>query len=360
MSSNLVGVRFDPRVIEFLESLAKSRNVTRNDIIREVIFDKYENQMRNFMASGMVADCIKAFENSRNKPKVSSDPSRNIDVNELINSDEGRVELAIAMVEPIRRFFDFDVFSRNIVMVDELPQNCTSHYSRVGKVLVYKSNNLSDILDGSALEYVCDGLEEVMLPTHEICFNTDVRIGALKRDPAGRVNDAIWLAAVTLAIMEESELFLCLRTVLDDREDCLVEPDTVSSVLGLWADSEKEDCEYDKLVVNGETCEKYLRNANIKGLKLREEPFDSLSRDRLAGRFFDTDVMVVNSCPLNYVFLLPDSSKTGVMPIRQDLAVLPSDDTRRLRVGWVFYEEIGLMICADNVKGVIIEGNQDA
>jgi hypothetical protein len=32
------------------------------------------------------------------------------------------------------------------------------------------------------------------------------------------------------------------------------------------------------------------------------------------------------------------------MPIRQDIQVIPADDTRRLRVGWVVYEEIGMSV----------------
>ena len=32
------------------------------------------------------------------------------------------------------------------------------------------------------------------------------------------------------------------------------------------------------------------------------------------------------------------------MPIRQDIQVIPADDIRNLRIGWIVYEEIGLSV----------------
>jgi hypothetical protein len=35
------------------------------------------------------------------------------------------------------------------------------------------------------------------------------------------------------------------------------------------------------------------------------------------------------------------------MPIRQDITVLPADDPKRLRLGWVVYEELGFALIQD-------------
>jgi len=34
-------------------------------------------------------------------------------------------------------------------------------------------------------------------------------------------------------------------------------------------------------------------------------------------------------------------------PIRQDITVLPADDPKKLRLGWVIYEEVGMVIIND-------------
>lgn len=34
-------------------------------------------------------------------------------------------------------------------------------------------------------------------------------------------------------------------------------------------------------------------------------------------------------------------------PIRQDITVLPADDPRKLRLGWVVYEEVGVVVVND-------------
>ena len=37
----------------------------------------------------------------------------------------------------------------------------------------------------------------------------------------------------------------------------------------------------------------------------------------------------------------------GAFPIRQDITVLPADDPKKLRLGWVIYEEIGIVVIND-------------
>jgi hypothetical protein len=41
----------------------------------------------------------------------------------------------------------------------------------------------------------------------------------------------------------------------------------------------------------------------------------------------------------------PDT--VGAFPIRQDITVLPADDPKKLRLGWVIYEEIGIVVMND-------------
>jgi hypothetical protein len=56
-----------------------------------------------------------------------------------------------------------------------------------------------------------------------------------------------------------------------------------------------------------------------------------------------TDVLVVAS---------PDT--VGAFAIRQDITVLPADDPKKLRLGWVIYEEVGIVVVNDYAVSKIV------
>lgn len=39
--------------------------------------------------------------------------------------------------------------------------------------------------------------------------------------------------------------------------------------------------------------------------------------------------------------------RVGRFPVRQDITVLPADDPRKLKLGWVIYEEVGIVVVND-------------
>ena len=45
--------------------------------------------------------------------------------------------------------------------------------------------------------------------------------------------------------------------------------------------------------------------------------------------------------------MLAPAEYVDAFPIRQDITVLPADDPKKLRLGWVIYEEIGLVVIND-------------
>jgi hypothetical protein len=42
------------------------------------------------------------------------------------------------------------------------------------------------------------------------------------------------------------------------------------------------------------------------------------------------------------------------MPVRQDITVLPADDPKKLRLGWVVFEEVGFGVINDYAISRII------
>jgi hypothetical protein len=67
----------------------------------------------------------------------------------------------------------------------------------------------------------------------------------------------------------------------------------------------------------------------------------------LYGHIYSADIHVSTMVPKNSVYVLAPAQFCGAMPIRQDITVLPADDPKRLRLGWVVYEELGFALIND-------------
>lgn len=64
----------------------------------------------------------------------------------------------------------------------------------------------------------------------------------------------------------------------------------------------------------------------------------------LFGHLWTAQILISKKVPLNTVYVLADPEFVGVMPIRQDINVIPADDPKNLRIGWIVFEEIGCAV----------------
>ena len=55
----------------------------------------------------------------------------------------------------------------------------------------------------------------------------------------------------------------------------------------------------------------------------------------LFGHIWTADIFISKKVPLNTIYVLADPEFVGVMPIRQDIQVIPADSPQNLRLGWV-------------------------
>jgi hypothetical protein len=70
----------------------------------------------------------------------------------------------------------------------------------------------------------------------------------------------------------------------------------------------------------------------------------------LYGRIFGADIIVSKIVTPGTVFACADPEFVGVMPVRQDIETLPADEPKRLMLGWVVSEIIGVSVL--NPRGV--------
>ena len=55
----------------------------------------------------------------------------------------------------------------------------------------------------------------------------------------------------------------------------------------------------------------------------------------------------------NKVLVVASPDTVGAFPVRQDITVLPCDDPKKLRLGWVIYEEVGIVVVNDYAESLI-------
>jgi hypothetical protein len=70
----------------------------------------------------------------------------------------------------------------------------------------------------------------------------------------------------------------------------------------------------------------------------------------LYGKIFGADIIVTKIVAPKQVFACAEPDFVGVMPVRQDIEVLPADEPKQLKLGWVVSEIIGVAIV--NPRGV--------
>jgi hypothetical protein len=70
----------------------------------------------------------------------------------------------------------------------------------------------------------------------------------------------------------------------------------------------------------------------------------------LYGHIFGADIIVSKVVPAGEAFACADPEFVGVMPVRQDIEVLPADEPKQLKLGWVVNEIVGIGIV--NPRGV--------
>ena len=59
------------------------------------------------------------------------------------------------------------------------------------------------------------------------------------------------------------------------------------------------------------------------------------------------DIHVSSKMDADTVLIVASPDTVGAFPIRQDITVLPADDPKKLRLGWVIYEEVGIVVVND-------------
>ena len=290
-----------------------------------------------------------------------SDDKRDDLISRAIMTQDGKIALAQAMANPIRRNLDYHGIARRALVVDPLPQGAMPTYDRdIDVAAVVISSN------GTGPESRVFG-DRVVVPEFEIYANPTVRIAEVKRRRFNVIDRAVQKARQEIMAQEDANIFAALdaassvENVLTDIADAgLLKRDLVE----IKQQIDRWDLVTTKYFMNINEFTDILKWGSGGGQGVGGGDFDPVTmrevlQTGLYAHIWGTDIMVSKIVPPGTIYGAADPEFVGVMPIRQDIEVLPADEPKQLKLGWVVSEIIGIAIvnprgCAAGRKSVVI------
>lgn len=202
--------------------------------------------------------------------------------------------------------------------------------------------------------------ERVVIPEFELVANPTVRIAEVKRRRFNVIDRAVQKARQEIMAQEDANCFAAFDTA-GTVENTLQDVTDAGLVKRDLAELKKQVDRWD-LVTS-----KYFMNINefndmlmwgsgggqgVGGGDLDPVSMREVLQTGLYGHIWGADVIVSKIVPVGTVFAVADPEFVGVLPVRQDIEVLPADEPKQLKLGWVVSEIIGLGIV--NPRGVAV------
>ena len=263
-----------------------------------------------------------------------------------LDTAEGRLALAQAMVEPIKTSLMYQAIGRKLLMVDELPQGALPRYERDIAVKSYVIGKR-----GSVPTMQIEG-EELLVPVIEIASNPTIKLNEIRQRRYYIVDRAQVRAKDSLQRQEDVEVFKVINQAVPADHSISVsgslQPENINLALTLIEEHELIGA---KIV---------LHPQRYKDIRTWGKDFfdEATQRDILMtglyGHIYSADIHVSTMVPKNAVFVLAPPQFVGAIPVRQDITVLPADDPRKLRLGWVVFEELGFAVINDYAVSKIL------
>lgn len=262
-----------------------------------------------------------------------------------LETEDGRVALAQAMVEPIKRSLEYQAIGRKLLMVDELPQGALARYEKDIPSVAYVIPRR-----GALPNRITEG-EDILVPTFEIGANPQIRLSEIKSRRFYIVDRAQMKAKEAIQKAEDTEILATIDSAVPAQHNVSATGELAVQTLNhVFSLIEEHDLTVAKIVVHPR------EYADIR--MWGRDVFDEATRrdvlmSGLFGHIWTADIHVSHRVPPGTVYVLAPAEYIGAIPVRQDITVLPADNPKELRLGWVVYEEIGCVVINDYATGKI-------
>jgi hypothetical protein len=273
-------------------------------------------------------------------------------ISRALLTQDGKYALAQAMANPIRRNLDYQGIFRRALVVDPLPQGALPVYDRdIDVAAVVVSSN------GSGPESRIFG-ERITVPEFEIFSNPTVRIAEVKRRRFNVIDRAVQKARQEIMAQEDANGFAAfdaasvVENIAQDIADAGLLKRDLSELKG---QVDRWDLVTTKFFMNISEYIDILNWASGGGQGAGGGEIDPVTQREilqtgLQAHIWGADILVSKIVPAGTVYACADPEFVGVMPVRQDIEVMPADEPKQMKLGWVVSEIIGLGIV--NPRGV--------
>ena len=279
-------------------------------------------------------------------------------IKSALETSEGKIALGQVMANPIRRNLDYMGVGRKAVVVDPIPQGALPVYERDIDVAAFVISS-----NGAVPESRVFG-DRVTIPEFEVVSNPTVRIAEVKRRRFNIIDRAQQKARQEIQAQEDRNVFNALDFASDSTkggENTLQSLDNAVTtnelakrgLLSLKKQVDRWDNVTSKYFMNINEFTDILNweSAGAAGAS-QVDPVTQreILQTGLYGSIFAADIIVSKVVPAKQVFACAEPELVGVMPVRQDIEILPADEPKQLKLGWVVSEIIGIGIV--NPRGV--------
>ncbi len=290
-------------------------------------------------------------ENAPSNLALTGQPSLNDDkrdelISRAIMTHEGKIALAQAMANPIRRNLDYQGIARRALVVDPLPQGALPVYDRdIDVAAVVISSN------GTGPESRVFG-DRVTIPEFELFSNPTVRIAEVKRRRFNVIDRAVQKARQEIMAQEDANIFAALdaASAVENAPQDIADGGMLKrDLIEIKVQIDRWDLVTTKFFMNINEFTDILNWAAGGGQGPGGGEVDPVTQREilqtgLYAHIWGADIMVSKIVPPGTVYGAADPEFVGVMPIRQDIEVLPADEPKQLKLGWVISEIIGIGI----------------
>ena len=257
-------------------------------------------------------------------------------IQQALQSGEGRMALASAMANPIRFELDYYAIGRKLLVVDPLPQGVYPIYDKDIKIPCYIVGKRGQVPDR-----IVEG-ERVTIPTWELTCYPQARFSQIKARRFNLVDRIQTRARLDLSAIEDQNIFNAIGAAAvsgTNPQTTVANTLTKAAIITGMAEVGKWDLRPFKLLMNYSEYTDLLRfGQNDLDLIHQHEIIET----GLLGRYMGLEILVSKMVTRGTVTILAEPEYVGVLPIRQDVNVIPADKPSKLRIGFVVYEELGM------------------
>lgn len=264
----------------------------------------------------------------------------------MLNSSEGRFNLAANMSEPLRQFRDYTGIGRKAFVVDDLGQ---------GEMAIYDKDVDTPAFivaeEGSDVQVIVRG-SSVRVPLFEIASTVEIpmtKIRERRYDLQTRVKEK---TKTEIVRVEDKYIFDMFAKIATSPRAANPQITVAKANLSIDTFSEAKalieqwgDVNAYNMFINP-VHEVVLRKMN----KDRFIDFDTTKEildQGYIGRIFNMNILKSVMVPQDTIFFTAEPEFFGRICVGQDITVLNSDDTKKRHLGFTLFEQVGIYVNGD-------------